>query len=66
MTAPRLLRRREVEDRVGLRRSEIYRRIAEGTFPKPLRLGARCVRWPEPAVDAWITSHLRAAEQTTP
>ncbi|MCG7360430.1 AlpA family phage regulatory protein [Roseomonas sp. ACRSG] len=34
MTDP-FLRLREVEAEVGLTRSTIYRRISEGTFPRP-------------------------------
>ncbi len=30
---------------IGLSRSTIYLRMAEGTFPKPLSLGARAVGW---------------------
>lgn len=31
----------EVKARCGLSRSEIYRRIAAGDFPKPIKLGER-------------------------
>jgi prophage regulatory protein len=42
----RIIRRREVELTVGLSRSAIYRRIAEGTFPKPVTIGGgRAVGW---------------------
>jgi len=42
----RIIRRREVEQRVGLSRSAIYRRIAEGTFPKPVTIGqGKAVGW---------------------
>jgi prophage regulatory protein len=36
-----------VKARTGLSRSSIYLRIAEGTFPKPVRLGRRAVGWVE-------------------
>jgi predicted DNA-binding transcriptional regulator AlpA len=35
----RFLRLREVEARVGLRRSSLYRRIAAKEFPAPVLLG---------------------------
>jgi hypothetical protein len=36
----RLLKREEVSDKTGLQKSAIYNRMAEGTFPKPVRGGA--------------------------
>ena len=42
----RIIRRREVEQTVGLSRSAIYRRIAEGSFPRPIPIsGGRAVGW---------------------
>ena len=60
-TAPiqRLIRLREVQHRVGLSRSSIYRFMAEGTFPKPVHLGARSVAWVEHEIDAWLQSRSR-------
>ena len=41
-----ILRRKQVEARCGLSRSAIYRRIAEGTFPKPVTIGeGKAVGW---------------------
>lgn len=51
-----LLRLPSVEAQTGLSKSELYRRIKAGTFPKPLKLGARCVAWPAASVDAWVQS----------
>lgn len=50
----RLLRRPEVEKRVGLSTSAIYRRMAEDRFPRPVRLGSHAVAWRESDIDAWI------------
>ena len=52
----RLLSLPEVERKVSLGRSTIYRRIARGTFPRPVKLGEGCVRWRESAIDNWIVS----------
>lgn len=49
-----LLRLPTVIERVGLCRSSLYRRVAEGTFPPPIKLGARAVAWDSCAIDAWI------------
>ncbi len=51
---PRLIRLPEVIARVGLKRSSIYQRMAEGRFPKGRSLGPRCVVWVETEIDAWI------------
>ncbi len=40
-----VLRRGQVEREVGLKRSTIYQRMQEGTFPRPIRLGERAVGW---------------------
>lgn len=55
MEAERLLRRAEVERRVGLKRSAIYERVAKGTFPRPVKddEGA-AVWWLESEIQAWI------------
>jgi len=37
----------------GLSRSTIYRMIAEGTFPAPVRLGKRAVAWRPAGVLQW-------------
>lgn len=59
----RLLRLPSVEAQTGLSKSEIYRRIKAGTFPQPLKLGARAVAWPASAVDAWALSLVQGAKQ---
>lgn len=51
-----ILRLKKVKDRTGLSRSTIYLRIQEGTFPRPINLGARAVGWLENEIEAWITS----------
>ena len=56
----RLLTRREVEFRVGLGRSTIYRLMGSGKFPRPKRIGGRAVRWPENELDAWIAAQPRS------
>lgn len=48
------LRLTEVKARTGLSRSTIYLRIAEGTFPKPVRIGGRAVAWLSTEISEWI------------
>lgn len=52
--AERLLRRHEVERLVAHGRSWIYARMAEGTFPHPVRCPGGSVRWRYSDVVAWI------------
>ncbi|MGF6479571.1 helix-turn-helix transcriptional regulator [Paraburkholderia sp. JPY419] len=40
-----ILRRKQVEQVVGLSRSTIYQRIKDGMFPRPVSLGGRMVGW---------------------
>ncbi|MFC0407959.1 helix-turn-helix transcriptional regulator [Roseomonas elaeocarpi] len=49
----RLLRIGEVENHVGMTRSTIYRRIAEGSFPRPREIGGGQVRWRQSEVKEW-------------
>lgn len=53
-----LLRLHQVRARTGLSRSEIYRRIAAGDFPKPIKLGERASAWAEHEVTAWIAARI--------
>lgn len=58
----RLLRGPEVLYKTGLSQSEKYRRIAAGTFPKPLKLGARAVAWRESEIQRWIEELIVESE----
>ena len=54
---PRLLARLPVVLKVtGLGRSTIYRWIADGSFPPPVRLGPRAVAWRWSDLDRWTQS----------
>jgi prophage regulatory protein len=50
----RLLRRRDVEAIVGLSRSAIYAKIAERSFPEPVKIASHAVRWRESDVRQWM------------
>lgn len=50
----RLIRLPEVIARVGIKRSSIYQRMAEGRFPKGRSLGPKSTVWVEAEIDAWI------------
>ena len=57
-----LLRLREVCRRTGKSRSEVYRRIAAGDFPQPVKLGERASAWPEHEVSARIAGRIAARD----
>ena len=56
----RFIKRQAVEEITGLSCSEIYRRIAAGTFPAQVILGPKSVVWIESEVMDWC--HARVAE----
>lgn len=61
--APRFLTRAEVERRVGLRRSAIYRRMREGRFPQPVHdIDSATVWWLESEIEAWQRARIAARE----
>lgn len=56
MTEQMLLRRNIVERRTGLARSTIYSMMKAGTFPLPIRVGKRAVRWREADIRDFVES----------
>lgn len=58
----RMLRRKEVEAITGRSRSAIYEGIAAGTFPKPVKIGARAVAWPESVIRNWIAERMEGGQ----
>ena len=53
MNEPEMLRRSEVEARLGVSRSWIYSEMRAGRFPEPVRIGTRAVRWRVADLDEW-------------
>lgn len=56
-----ILRLPAVRARTGLSRSTIYLRVAQGTFPKPVGLGARAVGWVEAEIQEWLQRQIEAS-----
>jgi prophage regulatory protein len=50
----KIIRLKTVLDRTGLSRSTIYRKIAEGTFPRQVKVSIHGAGWHESAIDRWI------------
>jgi len=61
LKAPAILRRKQVETRVGLSRSTLYSRIAAGSFPAPINLGPRAVGWLAAEIDDWVAKRIAAS-----
>lgn len=58
-----ILRLPEVKARTGLSRSTIYFRIAEGSFPKSVSLGARAVGWIDEEIQQWIDDRINKSRE---
>ena len=59
----RILRQAEVEAKVGFKKTKLFEKVADGTFPSPIALGPRAVGWRESEVDQWIAELPRASRQ---
>ena len=57
-TGMRLLRLSEVEERVGLKSSQIYRLIERGLFPAPVPITQNARRWLEHEIDGWLRGRV--------
>lgn len=61
-TSFRILRLPGVRSESGYSRSTIYLRIAQGLWPKPIRLGPRAVGWP--ALEVAAMNRARVANRS--
>ena len=55
----RVLRREEVTRLTGLARATIYKKVTDGTFPPPVRLGIRSVGWRASDISDWLQAPER-------
>ena len=56
-----LLKIHKVCERTALARSTVYSKIANKTFPEPIKTGARGVAWVETEIEAWIREQIEAS-----
>jgi prophage regulatory protein len=54
----RVLRLPQVEAKTGLKHTSIYQKISEGSFPRPIPLGAKARGFVESEVDDWIRAQI--------
>lgn len=59
----KFLRRPAVEEITGLDKSVIYKRIAEGKFPKPVPLEGKQVAWVEAEIIQWQKARIAARDE---
>jgi len=59
----RMLRLPEVVRRTALSRSQIYRLIELGTFPRQVPLGERAAGWVEDEVDGWLRERIERSRK---
>jgi prophage regulatory protein len=66
----RIIRLKTVLARTGLSRSTLYRKMADGTFPRQVPISVHGAGWHESAVNRWIanpavwrTEHARSEVQ---
>ncbi len=57
-----ILRLKDVERVVGLKRSRIYALMGAGEFPQAVHLSARAIGWRASAIQEWINTRRLASE----
>lgn len=53
---PQIVRPRQLKAAIGLSRQTVYRLIAAGKFPAPIRLSPGCTGWLLSDIAAWLAS----------
>ncbi len=59
----KLLRRDEVEELTGYKRSSLYAMMANGLFPKSIKIGPNRVVWDEEEVNKWLEDRINKAKE---
>lgn len=57
-----LLNVKTVMATTGLSRSTVNAKVRAGTFPAPIKLSARCVRWTSESIQQWIQALATSAQ----
>ncbi|EED1400045.1 AlpA family transcriptional regulator [Escherichia coli] len=56
-----LIRMQEVQRRTSYSKQWIYKLIAKGRFPKPVKVGSRAVAFVEREIDEWINQVIEGS-----
>ena len=59
---PRLLRIAEVLELTGISKPTLYRRLRDGSFPQPVQMGPRTIRFRELDIQTWMAGLPSRAE----
>ena len=63
--ALKILRRKQLEARLGLSRSTIYAKVAAGELPPPIRLGnGRAVGWIESEISDYLAAQVERSRKS--
>jgi prophage regulatory protein len=54
----KLIKLKQVMDCTGLARSTVYKFMADGQFPKPVKLGSKMVAWVESEIQEWVNEKI--------
>jgi prophage regulatory protein len=65
VTNERFLRIKEVQNRVGLKRSQIYLLIQQQKFPSQIKLSKRSCAWLESEINQWIQNLIKKSRKNT-
>lgn len=57
-----IMRRDEVEQKTGFKRSHIYNLMKVGLFPQCRRIGTRAVGWDSLEIEQWVQDRLSTRE----
>ncbi|WEX09641.1 AlpA family transcriptional regulator [Chelativorans sp. AA-79] len=60
----RLLSLKQVMERIPLSKTEIYRRIRDGRFPRPVRIGSHRIAFAEAEIEEWFADRLNHRDGT--
>ena len=63
MLVPRLLPTSVVLDRICMSKTQLYRLINAGEFPKPVPVGRQRIAFLETEVTAWIEARMRMRDE---
>lgn len=57
----RIIRRHQVQDLTGLKKSHIYAMAKAGKFPRQIKLSDKAVGWVEKEVASWLDGRIDAS-----
>jgi len=60
----KILRCKEIENKISLKKSTIYAMIQNGLFPGPIKLNQKSVGWIESEVDEWLNQRAMERDST--